>query len=196
LPINSPEASPRPMRADALRNRARLLDAAERVFATRGVGVPIDAVAEEAGVGAGTLYRHFPTKEALFEAIVVDRLEKLVATAHDAADSTDVGHTFFAFLQHFAGQAALKRDLYDALTVAGVDVKSQCASLISDLESEIGRMLDNAKQAGAVRSDVTGQDVIGLVIGACHVVLEGGLDTASSERMVAVVCDGLRVHSS
>jgi hypothetical protein len=70
------DASPcgsRPMRADAVKNRARILEAAEEIFATEGVSVPIDTVAERAGLGVGTLYRHFPTKEALFEAIVVDR---------------------------------------------------------------------------------------------------------------------------
>ena len=68
----------RPMRADAVKNRQRILEAAEEIFATEGVSVPIDAVAERAGVGVGTLYRHFPTKEALFEAIVMARLEYLL----------------------------------------------------------------------------------------------------------------------
>src|SRR5665213_791075 len=75
------DVADRPLRADALRNRARILNAAEEVFALEGVGAPIDVVAERAQVGVGTLYRHFPTKEALFEAIVLERLQALLATA-------------------------------------------------------------------------------------------------------------------
>ena len=71
----------RPMRADAVKNRQRILEAAEAIFATEGLSVPIDTVAERAGVGVGTLYRHFPTKEALFEAIVMARLEFLLEIA-------------------------------------------------------------------------------------------------------------------
>src|SRR5580693_10514162 len=101
-------AGPRPMRADAVKNRKRILEAAETVFALEGVSVPIDLVAERAGVGIGTLYRHFPTKETLFEAIVAARLEELIATAdvyvHDA--DTDPKGAFNSFLQEFARQAA------------------------------------------------------------------------------------------
>ena len=87
-----PEAQEtRPMRADAVKNRARILEAAEEIFATEGVSVPIDAVAERAGLGVGTLYRHFPTKEALFEAIVVERLERLLETIRTQRAAPDPG---------------------------------------------------------------------------------------------------------
>ena len=77
----------RPLRADARRNRAKVLEAAEEVFASEGLAVPIDEVARRAGVGVGTVYRHFPTKEALFEAIVVARLEALVERAEELGTS-------------------------------------------------------------------------------------------------------------
>src|SRR5580658_3772091 len=83
-----PDAARRP-RADSLRNRARLLEAAEAVFGSEGLGVPIDRIAERAGVGVGTLYRHFPTKEALFEAIVLRHFEKLVEEARIAETAPD-----------------------------------------------------------------------------------------------------------
>src|ERR1700733_11407116 len=79
----------RPMRADAVKNRQRILDAAAEVFATKGVSVPIDLVAAQAGVGVGTLYRHFPNKEALFQAIVLTKVESLAVEADRAADSDD-----------------------------------------------------------------------------------------------------------
>ena len=112
------------MRADAVKNRARILEAAEEIFATQGVSVPIDAVAERAGLGVGTLYRHFPTKEALFEAIVVARLEQLLETIRTQRDAPDPGPALFAFLGEFAGHASAKKDLFEALGSAGIDIKS------------------------------------------------------------------------
>src|SRR3984957_20772614 len=81
----------RPMRADAVKNRKRILEAAETVFALEGVSVPIDLVAERAGVGIGTLYRHFPTKEALFEAIVMERLQDLLDVTQTSLDAEGPG---------------------------------------------------------------------------------------------------------
>ena len=98
----------RPVRADAVENRRRILEAAEVVFAREGVSVPVDVVAERAGVGVGTLYRHFPTKEALFEAIVMTKLESMVegaAAALDAGSGEDPGEALFSFLQVLGGQA-------------------------------------------------------------------------------------------
>ena len=86
----------RPLRADARRNRARVLDVAREVFAAEGLTVPIDEIARRAGLGIGTVYRHFPTKEALFEAIVLDRIERLTALA-ESAPGADPGEAFFDF---------------------------------------------------------------------------------------------------
>ena len=90
-PTGTDAPGARPMRADAVKNRQRILDAAEAIFATEGLSVPIDTVAERAGVGVGTLYRHFPTKEALFEAIVTARLEYLLELARAHAGAADPG---------------------------------------------------------------------------------------------------------
>ena len=109
----------RPLRADALRNRARVLEAAESVFAAEGISVPVDVIAEKAGVGVGTLYRHFPTKEKLFEAILIDRLSAIAADARARMDAEDPGAAFFAFLQYLVEESALKRDLIQALLGAG-----------------------------------------------------------------------------
>src|SRR5260370_4133101 len=83
--------TPRAMRADARRNRARVLEVAQAVFATEGLAVPIDEIARRAGVGAGTVYRHFPTKEALFEAIVISRVERLTEEGGSLASAEDPG---------------------------------------------------------------------------------------------------------
>lgn len=179
------------MRADAMKNRQRILDAAEAVFASEGLSVPVDVVAERAGVGVGTLYRHFPTKEALFEAIVITRLEALVELSKEAAEVGDAGEALYSFLQTFGRQASMKHDIVDALAVAGVDIKSRCTTTFEELQRGLGHLLDRAAKAGAVRDDVTTAEVIGLVVGACHAAEQSGL-AATPEHMIGVVCDGLR----
>jgi AcrR family transcriptional regulator len=183
------------MRTDAVKNRQRILDAAEEVFAAQGVGVPIDVVAERAGLGVGTLYRHFPNKEALFEAIVTDRISELLATAHEFEVAEDPGQAIFAFLSEFAGQASAKRDLFEALSSAGIDLKERCGDLFDELMKSVTTLLDRAVEAGAVRSDVAANEVVGLIVGTCHAAGESGLDDSALHRMVAVVMDGLRPAS-
>ncbi len=182
----------RPMRADAVRNRERILEAAEEVFAARGVAAPIDEVAERAGVGVGTVYRHFPNKEALFEAIVLTRLEELARAATAPPGPGDAGDAFFAFLREFAGKVSNKHDLIDALGQAGIDIKSRCSAMADELVSGVEQMLERAKAAGRVRDGVTSREVMGLVLGVCHAGEGSDFDVASRLRMVDVVCDGLR----
>ena len=181
----------RPQRADALRNRGKILEAAEEIFAKEGISVPVDIVAERAGVGVGTLYRHFPTKEALFEAIVLTKLDELVE-ATTVAEGDDAGGTFFDFLMRVADEASLKHDLFDALTAAGIDVKSRCGYSVHELETGIDRLRQRAVDAGAVRGDVTTAEIMGLVISACRVMERPGVDKESTRQMVGIICDGLR----
>ncbi len=182
----------RPMRADAVKNRQRILEAAESIFATEGLSVPIDTVAERAGVGVGTLYRHFPTKEALFEAIVMARLESLLEMANARADAEDPGEALFSFLGEFAEQASAKHDLFDAMNSAGIDIKSSCAGMMDEMKRSIDTLLHRAVEAGSVRSDVSSDEMIGLVLGACQAGGHPGYDDAALGRMVQIVCDGLR----
>ncbi len=185
-----PEQATRPLRADAARNRQRILEAAEEVFARDGIAVPIDTVAERAGVGVGTLYRHFPTKEALFEAVVLRRLDELLAAVTEPAD--DATASFFAFLEQMGEQVALKHDLFDALAEAGVDLEARCAAKVGTLKEEVRALHGRAVAHGGVRADITADEVMGLVIGACsHAQAPGAVDD-STRRMVRVVCDGLR----
>ena len=182
----------RPMRADAVKNRQRILDAAEAIFATEGLSVPIDTVAERAGVGVGTLYRHFPTKEALFEAIVTARLEYLLEMAQGRATAPDPGDALFSFLGEFAHQASAKHDLFDALSSAGIDIKSSCAEMMDEMKRSIDLLLQRAVAAKAARSDISTDEMIGLVVGVCQGGGHSGYDDATVQRMVKIVCDGLR----
>lgn len=178
----------RPMRADAAKNRERILEAAEATFTAEGVSAPIDAVAERAGVGVGTVYRHFPTKEALFTAIVTARLEALTATTKQLADDADPQEAVFSFLREFGRQASAKQDLFDAIDAAGLDIKSACAASVDELTGGIDLLLERAQDSGAVRRDVTSAEVMSLIVGACH----SGSEDLVCQRMVEIVCDGIR----
>ena len=137
----------RPLRADALRNRARILEAAEVVFAAEGIEAPVDAIAEKAGVGVGTLYRHFPTKEKLCEAILLDRLRGLTEDARAQADAEDPAAAFFGFLDTSSSSAPSKRDLIVAVMGAGLEFEEAAAEVKEDLREAVGVLLHRA-QAG------------------------------------------------
>lgn len=185
------EEGSRPLRADALRNRARVLEAAESVFATEGISVPVDVIAEKAGVGVGTLYRHFPTKEKLFEAVLIDRLGAIAADARARVDSEDPGAAFFAFLKHLVDESILKRDLIQALLGAGVEIEQAAAPAKRDLQAAVSDLLAVAQNAGAVRSDVTPAVVISLVGATCMACEHPGPESQPGD-LLAIVCDGLR----
>jgi AcrR family transcriptional regulator len=173
----------RPPRADAVRNREKVLAAARDAFAESGYGVPLDEIAERAGVGPGTVYRHFPTKEALFEAVVTARVQDLVADARARADSADPGAAFFGFLGRIAAESAAKRDLPDAISIAG--------SLREDLFAALDLLLRRAQQARAVRADVRTPDLIVLFKGL-FASLADISDPARRDLVFAVLADGLR----
>jgi len=179
------------LRADARRNRQQLLAAAEAVFAEEGLNVPVDDIARRAGVGVGTLYRHFPTKEALFEAVIVTHLEHLADEAVAMADSDDPGEALFGYLRRLSEEATAKRDLFDALTGAGINVKDRASGTKERLEQAADVLLRRAQDAGAVRPDVSLEELVGLVMGAC-LAAEHEPVTCSRARMMEIVCAGLR----
>lgn len=183
-------AARRPLRADAQRNRTRILDAAEVVFASEGIEAPVDLIAEKAGVGVGTLYRHFPTKEKLCEAILLDRLADLTADARALADAADAPCAFFGFLEHVVREGAAKRDLLVAVTGAGVEFEAAAAGVKDELRGAVEVLLRRAQEAGAVRSDVTAEAVVSLVGATCQAAAHAGSTPACD--LLSIVCDGLR----
>src|SRR6266704_5352184 len=172
----------RPLRADAARNREKVLRAAREAFAESGYGVPLDEIAARAGVGPGTVYRHFPAKEALFEAVVTARITDLVSDAQARAAAADPGEAFFGFLIRIAGEAAAKRDLPDAISIAG--------SLREDLLAALDLLLRRAQQAGTVRSGIRTSDLIVLLKGMVASLADSA-DPGLHERVFAVLADGL-----
>lgn len=189
--VSAPVA-PRPMRVDAAKNHEKILRAAEEIFALDGVLVPIDIVAERAGVGIGTLYRHFPTKEALYEAIVMTRLTKLIETADECAMDPNAKEALYSFMRELAQQASQKKDLFDALGQAGIDIKAHFSDLVEELMARINTLLQRAVDAGAVRDDVATKDILNLVMGSCHAAGQGGADDASLQRLVDIVLAGIQ----
>jgi AcrR family transcriptional regulator len=178
----------RALRADARRNRERVLAAARRAFAEQGYAVPLDEIAAAAGVGPGTVYRHFPTKEALFEAVSVANVEELAADARARAGAADPARAFTEFLDRLAEQALAKRDLPDAFGGAGADA---VAGAVAEVHEALGVLLAKAQEAGGVRRDVSVNDLIALLKGLLHAVRTDP-DPDVRHRLLAVVRDGLR----
>lgn len=182
----------RPLRADARRNRDHLLRVAADAFATEGLSVPLDEIARRAGLGPGTLYRHFPTKEALFEAVVHERLRSLLDEARTRATSPDPAQALFGFIGRLVAEAGSKQDLVDALTSAGVDIAETVRATGASLRDAIGQLLTRAQQAGAIRADVTLPDLMGLIAGTMTGSRAPSAKQADTGRMLAVLFDGLR----
>ena len=171
-----------PLRADARRNRDRLLQAARDAFAEFGFAVPLDEIAARAGVGPGTVYRHFATKEALFQAVVSTRVADLVAEARRGATNADPGGAFFGFLDRLGAEGAAKADTSDAITVPG--------PLRDEMREALAVLLARAQSAGAVRPDVTVTDLVALFKGLFAAGDNSDPDQAG--RLFAILIDGLR----
>ncbi|WP_063829498.1 TetR/AcrR family transcriptional regulator [Streptomyces violens] len=197
-----PETGSAALRADARRNRALVLQAARSAFEERGLTVPLGEIARRAGVGAGTVYRHFPSKDALFRATVADRLRLFTDTARDLADVPDPGEVFFRFISSVVRLVAQNKAMCAALEGATVtDVRPVLPGLEEEFWSALDVLLLRAQRAGAVRKDVSIVDVRVLLTGC--MAMEVRRSAASdgpgeapgegvSGRMTALMCDGLR----
>jgi AcrR family transcriptional regulator len=181
---------PRPLRADAARNRARLLQVAYETFAAEGLSVPIDEIARRAGVGAGTVYRHFPTKESLFQAIVVDRVQRIVDTAHALLASDDPGRALQTFLTVMVEEGAADQGLVDALAGTGFDIAQAAPDAERSFMTALGELLARAQRAGTVRPDIDVQDVKTLLVG-CQAMQRYSGDSGQTRRMVEIMTSGL-----
>ncbi|GAA2120731.1 TetR/AcrR family transcriptional regulator [Actinomadura napierensis] len=158
--------SARPLRADARRNRERILEAAREAFAAEGVSVSLDEIARRAGVGPGTVHRHFPTKKELYEAIVAAHLDELREETERALNSDTGGADFFAFLTGLVARAHNKQDLTEAFAAAGVEPGPEAQRAAGELRQVFAALLRKAQQAGVVRDDVDADDVQAVVVAA------------------------------
>jgi AcrR family transcriptional regulator len=184
----------RPLRADAARNRARLLDTAEEVFTARGTGVKTEEIAKAAGVGVGTLFRHFPTKEALLAAVLVRRLERLTQEAARLRAELDPGEAFFAFFGLVVDQSPSKNAFADALSAAGVDVHQTLQEAGQGVLRAVSDLLADAQRANLVRPDLGAAEITALLVGTSRALDHLGTTAAADarRRTVDVVLAGLR----
>lgn len=178
----------RPLRADARRNRARVLRVAAEVFAAEGLSVPLHEIAHRAGVGTGTVSRHFPTKEDLFAAVLLDRMREILDRIDALPAARDPGAVFFALFDALVREGAAHCGLSEALTGAGYDLDKAAADAGYDVQGRLRDLLRRAQEAGAVRAGLTYPDVKALMAGC----LARGTDPDGLDRVVAVVRDGMR----
>lgn len=180
----------RPLRADAARNRKLLLAAAADEFAERGLDASVADIARRAGVGKGTVFRHFATKDDLLAAIVLDRIDALNSLAESLLGAADPG----AALLEFLTVAAHQRQQLDLSFLAGTgELSPDVTRTRTRMFQTMHTLVDRAREHGAVRADVTGADVILLMCAPNYVV--GYVPDAPPDlwqRYLAIIFDGLR----
>jgi len=173
-----------------------VLEAAEEVFAARGVLASTDEVARAAGVGIGTVFRHFPTKDALLEAVVVDRLRRFVDEARVLEADEDAGRAFFTLVVRAADQSAAKNAALAALADSGSGLAAETQPIMAEMRRIFATLLTRAQAVGAVRADIGVDEVSALLFGAARATEFTGWDRGVLGRMVDVICDGLRPQPS
>jgi len=195
-PATSPAAhgGDRELRADARRNRERVLRAAQQMFAADGLGVPLDEIARRAGVGPGTVHRHFPAKEDLYLAVAIDQLEQLAAQAKALAADGDPTTALFTQLSAMMASGTENVAVKSALAAAEFDLRTAAPDVAADLTRQVGELLDRAQAARAVRDDITVEEVLALVAGAFAAFRHAGAETSRerSAHIAQIIIDGLR----
>lgn len=178
-------------RSDALRNRERILEVAKNAFTRHGAGASLDDIAKQAGVGAGTLYRHFPTRDALIESVYRNEVEKLAAAARGFAAAMSPVEALRAWLLLLVDHVAAKHIIAPALN----SVAGGASRLYEDSRSLVQGALDDlikrTKKSGDLRKDVDASDLLRAVIGASYVGF-GGNWQQSARRLVDILIAGSR----
>jgi AcrR family transcriptional regulator len=184
--------TPKSLRADATRNKARILDAAEKVFAEEGFAASTDRVATLAGVGIGTVFRHFLTKELLLQAVLDRQVTALVAEANAlVATSNDEGEIFCLFLRKAFELAATKK-----VIVAALEKTGNQATLDTSNRAELLRTLDallkRAQGSGKIRQDINLDELVALMQGLLQSSEYIQSGKPAREHVLSIVVDGLR----
>lgn len=183
--------SQRKPRADAIRNRERVLEAAKAVFSQGGTEVGLEAVARQAGVGIGTLYRHFPTREALYEALYRREVEQLAELAAQLVGVTPPLEGLRRWMRSLVEFVATKKGMAAALALAAHKPPELMSYTSARLQEAIGTLLRSAAGAGEVRDDISPDDLLRAVVGLSY-LQDGPGWQAQVLRLVDVFLDGLR----
>jgi AcrR family transcriptional regulator len=182
-------------RADAARNRERLLEAAKTVFSAGGPEASLEAVARTAGVGIGTLYRHFPTREALFEAVYRREVQQLAELAERLKEEAEPVEALRQWMRSNVRFVATKKGMSAALALAAYKPSDLLSFSFDLLTRAVGSLLDRAIAAGEIRKDISPEDLIRALVGMCYMHDQPGWQK-SVLRLVDVFIDGLRSRNS
>jgi AcrR family transcriptional regulator len=188
----SAETSRKP-RADAIRNRERVLEAAKVIFSAGGPEASLEAVARNAGVGIGTLYRHFPTRESLFEAVYRREVQQLADLAQQLKDEAEPVDALRHWMRSNVEFVATKKGMSAALALAAYKNSELYSFSFDQLTKAVGGLLDRAIAAGEIRDDISPEDLLRALVGMCYMQDQPGWQT-SVLRLVDVFIDGLRVR--
>jgi AcrR family transcriptional regulator len=185
--------STRKPRADAVRNRERVLEAAKVVFSTGGAEASLEAVARTAGVGIGTLYRHFPTREALFEAVYRREVQYLADLAEQLKQEAQPIDALRHWMRSNVKFVATKKGMSAALALAAYKNSELFSYSFDQLTRAVGGLLDRAVAAREIRDDIRPEDILRALVGICYMHDQPGWQT-SVLRLVDVFVDGLRIR--
>lgn len=185
------------LRADAERNRRRLIDAAAELFSERGVDVPISEIRERAGVGQGTVFRHFPTKEHLMAEVMRERMTSLTALAKERLDADDPVEGLRAFMAAAAESKMVDQEIYRLICETNALPAEDERALRRELVGAVKRLLRRAQEAGAIRDDVEAEDVLLLETAARQAgEALGGVAPDLWRRYLDILIDGLRAEGA
>ena len=183
--------TPRKPRADAQRNRARLLKTAKAAFAEKGAAASLDEIARTAGVGAGTLYRHFPTRDALIEAVYRHETEQLVTAAARLAETHAPTAALREWLRLFVDYMATKHGMYDALNSIVGGTSELYSASTEQMKRAIATLVDRAAASGDIRLDSDPLDLLRALAGVAN--MSSGPDgTQAAKRMIDILIAGIR----
>jgi AcrR family transcriptional regulator len=186
------------LRRDARRNRERLVASARDLFAAHGVDVPVEDITHHAGVGVGTLYRHFPTKEELLDAVLEDAFAELIAAAEEAAAADDAWAGFTGFLERALAAHAANRGLKDVLAAArGGQGAQRAEAMRARMRPLLRRMIQRAQEQGTLRADFKPED-LPLVFWTADRVIDRTAAVAPDywRRFLGLLVDGLRADAA
>jgi AcrR family transcriptional regulator len=185
------------LRADAERNRRRLIDAAAELFAERGVEVTVAEIRERAGVGQGTVFRHFPTKEHLMAEVMRERMASLAALATERLESDDPASALRDFMAAAAESKVVDQEIYRVICETNALPAEDERALRREVVGVVNQLLHRAQEAGAIRPDVVGEDIL-LLEGAVRQAGEalGSVAPDLWRRYLDIVLDGLRTEGA
>ncbi|ANZ21453.1 transcriptional regulator, TetR family [Streptomyces noursei ATCC 11455] len=184
-------AHPSPLRADARRNRERILEAAVRAFSEKGADVPLDAIAKAAGVGSGTLYRHFPTREALVEAAYRNELARVCDSVTQLLADFPPDRAMRLWMDKFIDYLAAKQGMAEALRAAVASGADPFAESLDRLTTALSDLLHAGAEAGLLRADIDPLDV-GLSLSGVALVTGAPDQRERAGRLLDLLLDGLR----